>query len=278
MRAPFACNICHVGFAAFIARWHRQGDARNLNGIEPGQPYAAPDRPTSYLKRLDLPFERPLRIAMWTDAWEDIEIASECRDAVGHSARLLADLGHEVLPLDPPPLKYSAFIGAIIDVMAANVALTVNGFLRQKPIADLAAMLEPAILDAYHRGCHLGAEAYALAITRFHGVGRLMSDYMTDIDVVLTPTLTQLPAPLGTLSMDGDFESFRRKAGRYTAFLAILNASGQPAANLPLYWTTAGMPVGVQLIGRFGAEDTLLRLSAQLESAAPWIGNYRRLG
>lgn len=74
--------------------------------------------------------------------------------------------------------------------------------------------------------------------------------------------------------MDGDFESFRRKAGRYTAFLAIINASGQPAASLPLYWTDAGLPVGVQIIGRFGAEDTLLRLSAQLEAAAPWIGRY----
>lgn len=246
-------------------------------GMERGQPYAAPERPTSYLQRLDLPFDRPLRITVWTEAWDGIDIAPECQNAVAHASRLLTDLGHEVRPMAPPPLKYAAFIGAIIDVMCANVAMTVNGFLRQNPVPDLAAVLEPAILDAYHRGCRLGAEAYALAITRFHAIGRTMADYMADCDVILTPSLTQLPAPLGHLSMEGDFETFRRKAGRYTAFLAILNASGQPGASLPLHWTPKGLPVGVQLIGHFGAEDVLLRLSAQLESVAPWIGQYRRL-
>ncbi|MEI2806192.1 MULTISPECIES: amidase [Paracoccaceae] len=245
-----------------------------IAGMEPGQPYAAPERPPSYLARLDLPFDRPLRIACWTEAWEGIAIAPECIAAVRAAAGLLTGLGHEVVDTPPPALKYDAFIGAIIDVMSASVALTVNGFLRQKPVAHLSVLLEPAILDAYTRGQRLGAEAYALAINRFHAIGRTMADHMAAFDIVLTPTLTQLPAKLGTIGMDGDFESFRRKAGRYTAFLAIINASGQPAASLPLYWTDAGLPVGVQIIGRFGAEDTLLRLSAQLEAAAPWIGRY----
>ena len=102
-----------------------------------------------------------------------------------------------------------------------------------------------------------------------------MANYMAGLDAILTPTLTQPPLTLGCLSMQDDFKSFRRKAGRYTAFLAILNASGQPAASLPLYRTPAGLPIGVQLIGHFGAEDTVLRLSAQLEAAAPWAATYR---
>lgn len=248
-----------------------------IAGMELGQPYAAPPRPDSYLARLDLPFDRPLRIAQWTEAWEDIEVEADCRDAVSRTGTILTDLGHEVVPAAPPALKYSSFIGAVIDVMAASVALTVNGFLRQSPVPDLSERLEPAIFDAYQRGCRLGAEAYALAITRFHAIARTMAQYMTDYDAILTPTLTRLPAQLGTLSMAEDFETFRRKAGRYTAFLAIINASGQPAASLPMHWTGQGLPVGVQLIGRFGAEDTLLRLSAQLEAAAPWIGRYARL-
>jgi amidase len=247
-----------------------------IAGMEPGQPYSAPERPASYLARLNLPFKRPLRIARWTESWEGIGIAPECRKAVMLTGELLAGLGHEVVDVAPPPLKYAAFIGAIIDVMSANVALTVNGWLRQKPVDDLSSVLEPAILDAWHRGQRLGAEAYALAINRFHAIGRTMADHMAGFDIVLTPTLTQLPALLGALSMAEDFETFRRKAGRYTAFLAIINASGQPAASLPLHWTEEGLPVGVQMVGHFGAEDMLLRLSAQLEAAAPWQGRYAR--
>ncbi len=248
-----------------------------IAGMELGQPYAAPARPESYLARLDLPFDRPLRIAAWTEAWDGIEIAPECLAAVAHAEQVLSGLGHQVVRQAPPPIKYAAFIGAIIDVMCASVAMTVNGFLLNKPAPDLRDLLEPAILDAYHRGTRLGAEAYALAITRFHTIARQMALYMQECDVILTPTLTQLPAPLGTLSMATDFETFRRKAGRYTAFLAIINASGQPAASLPLHWTAQGLPVGVQLIGRFGDEDTILRLSAQVERTAPWVQRYAAL-
>jgi amidase len=46
--------------------------------------------------------------------------------------------------------------------------------------------------------------------------------------------------------------------------------SGQPAVSLPLFWNEDGLPIGVQLIGRPFDEVTLLRLSAQLEAAAPW--------
>jgi amidase len=248
-----------------------------IAGMELGQPYAAPARPESYLSRLDLPFDRPLRIAKWTEAWDDIEIVPDCREAIDRAGAVLESLGHEVVQAAPPALKYASFIRAIIDVMSASVALTVNGFIRQKAKANLEELLEPAILDAYHRGTRLGAEAYALAITRFHSIARLMEQYMQEFDVILTPTLTQLPVPLGTLSMAEDFQTFRRKVARYTPFLAIINASGQPAANVPLHWNGQGLPIGVQLIGRFGAEDTVLRLSAQIESASPWADHYKKL-
>lgn len=241
-----------------------------IAGMELGQPYAAPERPDSYLEFIDGEFDRPLKVAKWTRAWNDIEVAPECLDAVAAAERHLAALGHEVEEAPLPRLKYDAFVDAIVDVMAASVAMTVNGYLRLVGPKDLPALLEPAILDAYRLGEAMHAETYALAINRFHSVARLMEMYLGDYDVILTPTLTQPPAKLGELSMSDDFRSFRKKAGRYTTFLAIINASGQPAANVPLYWAEDSLPIGVQLVGRFGAEATLLRLSAQLEGIAPW--------
>jgi Asp-tRNA(Asn)/Glu-tRNA(Gln) amidotransferase A subunit family amidase len=40
--------------------------------------------------------------------------------------------------------------------------------------------------------------------------------------------------------------------------------------NVPLHWSDDGLPIGVMLAGRMGAEGTLISLSAQLESARPW--------
>src|SRR5690606_2152215 len=43
-------------------------------------------------------------------------------------------------------------------------------------------------------------------------------------------------------------------------------------ASVPVYWTEAGLPIGVQIMGQFGRDDLVLRLSADLERAAPWAG------
>jgi amidase len=59
-------------------------------------------------------------------------------------------------------------------------------------------------------------------------------------------------------------------AADFVAFTAAFNTSGQPAISLPLHWTAQGVPIGIQLVGAYGREDLLLRLSAQLEVAMHW--------
>jgi amidase len=40
---------------------------------------------------------------------------------------------------------------------------------------------------------------------------------------------------------------------------------------VPFGWTKDGLPIGIQLVGRFGDETTLLKLAAQIEAARPWV-------
>ena len=56
----------------------------------------------------------------------------------------------------------------------------------------------------------------------------------------------------------------------FIPYTAQFNMTGQPAISLPLHWTPAGLPVGVQLVAAFGREDLLIRVASQLERAAPW--------
>jgi len=65
-----------------------------------------------------------------------------------------------------------------------------------------------------------------------------------------------------------------RYNGQWTdaAFMYPFNISGQPAISLPLHWSSDGLPIGVQLVGRFGDEATLLQLGTVLEQEMPWAG------
>ena len=88
-------------------------------------------------------------------------------------------------------------------------------------------------------------------------------------DAILTPTLAAPPAEVGYFEQVEPAENFARQE-LFTPYAAIYNVSGQPAVNVPLHWTAAGLPIGVMLAGRVGAEGTLISLSAQLEEARPW--------
>ena len=242
-----------------------------IAGRETGAPYAAPVRRGSYLAAISKPLRKPLRIAVWSRAWSDIKVDSKNLAAVERAAALCRDLGHVVMDAEPPVIDYDGFIEALINVMASNIVVSSNARLAVLGRTLEPDDLEPAIRDGYDIGKRISAAQYVDGINRFHAIGRVLDTVMQDCDIVLTPALTRLPAQLGDLSTRiPSFTEFRRKVSHYTPFLAVINAAGLPAACLPLSWTDSGLPVASQLIARFGREDMILRLSAELESSTPW--------
>ncbi|WPB55769.1 amidase [Xylophilus sp. GOD-11R] len=243
-----------------------------IGGWEDGSPYAAPTGAGTYLNAITERPSRRMRVLVWRTAFENMPVAAECLAAVEKAAALCRALGHEVIDASPPPLDYRAFVQAHITVLATNIVLASNARLKVLGRAFQDGDLEPAMADGYRVGQTLGAGDYAAAIQQFHTVGRVMQGALSGADLVLTPTLTQLPAELGWLQMSGTLQSFRERVATYANFLAVINASGQPAANVPLDCTPSGLPVGIQLIGRFGRDDQVMQMAAELEEAAPWIG------
>ena len=108
---------------------------------------------------------------------------------------------------------------------------------------------------------------YLEAAERLWAFARRMQSGWAGDEILLTPTLTRLPAPIGGIRSQAGVTD---DAGRFSALVRIWNVTGQPAISLPLAQTGAGVPVGVQLIGAHGRDHLLLSVAAQLEDAVGW--------
>ena len=89
------------------------------------------------------------------------------------------------------------------------------------------------------------------------------------VDLVLMPTTPTAAQPIGALDGLGFARASLRATG-VASFTSIWNVTGNPAAAIPAGFTTDGLPLSVQLVGRPHDEPTVIRVSAQLERERPW--------
>lgn len=236
-----------------------------LAGPMPGDPHWAPPQERSFLSVCD---EAPgrLRIGRYcTNGVETGALHPDVAAAYESATALLGSLGHSVeeivSPFDP------ALVPSFETIWAVSSAGVPVDPAREAELRPLTRWLR-------ERGRATSAVEYTAALAAMQLAARLAVAATAAYDVVLTPTLASLPAPVGWFREAGDARAeFDRMIG-WTPFTAVYNTSGQPAVNVPLHHTGAGLPVGIMLIGRPADEATLLRVSAQLEQASPWVARH----
>ena len=247
-----------------------------IGGMEPGNPYAAPQFATSFVDAIGTDKRRKLRLGVWRTTFDGTPLSEPVLAGLEKTVAICKSLGHEVVDLQTPQFDYAGFVKAHAHILMANIVNSVDtklGMLGRK-LQDND--LEHAIYSGYEYGKDLRGDEYIRAINTLHQISRLMSQWMQGFDLMITPALNDLPAKLGFISMREDFWALRKKASQYSSFFAIVNASGQPAASLPTHWTEEGVPVATQIIGHFGTDDLVLNLSAQIEETGYWYTQQHR--
>lgn len=238
---------------------------------QPGDPHWAPPLPAgeSFLQWCDRAPAR-LRIGRYLQPpIAGAEIDLECRTAWEFASVLLESLGHEVIDIAMP--MPDAAIPAFETVWAVSAAS-----IPLQPEHEPG--LRPLTRHLRERGSQISATEYCAALSLLNVLSRQAVLATAPYDAVLTPTLAAAPRPVGWFCGTAEdpvdpAEDFERQK-RFTPYTAIYNATGQPAASLPLHWSADGLPIGVMLIGRPAGEAALLALSAQLEAAAPWADRH----
>ncbi len=211
---------------------------------------------------------RRLRIALSfaTPLGTPERIDPEIRAATERSAASLAELGHEVVAADP---SYGLVgLGIIPRGMGG-----VHDWLRDRMPTD--APLEPRTRVHARLGGLLSGPPLRAARAAEPALARRIGRIFDRVDAVLTPT-TAKPAPrIGALDGRG-YWATSTAASAACPFAWAWNVIGWPALNLPGGFSAAGLPIGVQLLGRENDEATLLSLGSQLETTVDGEWTERR--
>jgi amidase/6-aminohexanoate-cyclic-dimer hydrolase len=234
-----------------------------------GDPYFAPEQERPYIEEVK---QSPgkLRIAFSTTPAIPASVHPDCVAAVHDVAKLLESLGHHVEEA-APVLNGMEIVQAQGTVISANIAAAIDEAAALHGRAPRADDVEKANWYRVERAREADSSAYPKAMAVIHQVGRTLAGFMTGYDVLLQPTVTQPPLPLGVVHLDrDDLEGLFRDLIGFVPFTGLYNISGQPSMNVPLVWNAAGLPIGTMFTARFGDEPTLFRLAAQLEQARPW--------
>jgi amidase len=88
-------------------------------------------------------------------------------------------------------------------------------------------------------------------------------------DLLLTPAVGHRPPVAGYVQGLGTVRSLLRSLP-VSAYAALWNVTGNPAASVPAGFARDGLPLAVQLVGRTDDEPTIISVAAQLERAQPW--------
>lgn len=248
-----------------------------LAGPELGDATWAPPHSETYLEALERPVRR-LRVGLRLDPQlAGVTVAPEYLAAVHEVAGWLADLGHEVVEAPAQlPLPGEAVADLMLDLF------TDMGSTQQRVLGGAGKALGggegPVTQDdldplgwavAERAAARNATDAWQ---TKFmvDGLSRMIIGAFSAYDVVLSPALVQAPLPIGTLhaGLEDPLSAFT-VAQHFMSFSPVANLTGLPAIALPTH-EHAGLPVGVEIMGRACEEHTLLQLALQLELQLGW--------
>ena len=231
-------------------------------GPDSRDPTAIANRPDNYLAAVGdpLPALRGLRVA-WSVDFGYAAVDPDVRRLTGEAAQRFTDFGCNVEAVDPgwdnprPGAEVCWFVS-----MAARVGQAYD----EHPEA-----FEPSLAEMIQQGRRYSGEEHGraeISRTVFYHQAR---EFFEAYDLLLTPQMPLTAWGVDDWPTEIDGTSTPSIFDRLP-FTFPFNLTGQPAASAPCGFASDGLPVALQIVGRYHADDLVLQAAKALEQASPW--------
>ncbi len=233
---PIARSVADIAIAMSVMARPYDGDWQ-----------AAPDDGTVYAAGADI---RGLRIAYSRDLGI-APVPDDIAKPVAAAAATLSRLGAEVTDVGAVPA-----LAGYVESRLHSIQWMVN--LAQRVRDYDTALVGPEVMELATIGAGLPLAVYVDALAARDRLCREMHAFLGQYDVLVCPTFHTDPPPVPGLPPG------LREAPRLTSWC---NQTLQPAASVPCGFSQAGLPVGLQIVGRRYADARVLRVAAAYEAA-----------
>ncbi|MDB5757665.1 MAG: hypothetical protein JWM30_954 [Burkholderia sp.] len=241
-------------------------------------PWSALDSRSAGFERMPFsvpPHISPARIAL-VDALGNAPVDVDSAEAAQDAWSALGSCGHQRVAL--APARRAMLVQAIVAINdRAWPVLSHSGlaWLMATRFEDREGELSDALADLLAQGRRRGGADMMDALNAIRRLRDVLSLLMQDIDCLLLPSAASQPWPARQTHpamIDGQAVGPRGHA----IFTSFVNAAGLPALALPAGLGATGMPLGIQLVGRHGADGWLCALGRQFERARPFAPLWER--
>ena len=235
-----------------------------IAGFDPSDRYTRNAPVPDYLEGLDDGIQG-LRVGFLSDRVNADGVEPDVRDAVTAAVGQLGELGAEVEEVSIPLLAQSAAISTTLIYVDAT-AVHRQGLSKY-----------PEKYDHNNRvrlltGALIPAQAHHKANRLRHIIRQHILDALEQVDVLVLPTSSVQATPIPTeagMAKNGKDEFLNMLGGRRT-YTTPSNLAGVPGLSINCGFTSDGLPVGLQMVGRPYDEPTLFRAAYAYEQATGW--------
>ena len=202
-----------------------------------------------------------LRVA-WSPDLGFATLDPEVREATERAVRHFEDLGCHVEEASPNLDRPDSIWWKLWT--SSNAAVHMNDF------EEVRDRIDPGRIPLVEEGRAMSGPDLALQqiLRNDYYVGML--EFMEPYDLLLTPTMARTAFPVDRNRPDDIAGKPMAYPGDWTPFCEPFNLTGQPAATVPCGFDSNGLPIGLQIVGRWHDDATVLRASAAFEAVAPW--------
>jgi aspartyl-tRNA(Asn)/glutamyl-tRNA(Gln) amidotransferase subunit A len=189
-------------------------------------------------------------------------VDSAVRHAFDDALKVLGGLGSDVVDLDIPEISYAAMTSMMTS--SAESAGINRRWFRER-YHDFV----PHVSRGLAVGMTITASEYLTVQRARHRIREALRATFENVDLIVSPTTSRV-APLLSEGLKGNGDDTRHASYNQSNLLRFPSMLGLPGCSLPNGFNPEGLPIGLQLIGSWFDDQTVLNAGFAYQSGTDW--------